>query len=229
MMSMTSRKTARALRQVAVCSLAASNFAIALGFAYMFMFARTLDSSSKVVIAKMHVSDYLLSLLEWLPALLLNGLIAGAVVFWIVRRNPSVRRWSIVAGSCVSAALLSLVVLGHRFVPWTWLDYSTAAVGLVASGYLLFSCSTKEPQAIGMLVSAGLGLLCIAGETGAENARWTSLTAAITELDSTAVPACRERDLHRGQAVIIADAQRGKQRYRFAPSENDLPYCNPKS
>jgi hypothetical protein len=103
------------------------------------------------------------------------------------------------------------------------------AVGLAAGSYLLLSNSMKQPQAIGLVVATGLGLLCVAGETGAKDAGLTGVWAAITQLNPFSVPACRERDLHRGQAVIVTDLLHGKQQYRFKADENDLRSCNPKN
>jgi hypothetical protein len=217
---------ARAIRQIAVCWSAAIQVAVAMGFVYTWLFAYTLDSSSRVV-AKMSTDDFLKSLPEWLPTLSLYALLAGATVFWTARQKPSVRRWAIVAGSFIGAALLASLLLGHRFLPWTWLDYSTEAVGLTVACYLLFSNSLNRPQATGLIVAAGLGLLCIAGQTGAENARWTALSASVVQIDP-ATPVCRERDLERGQAVIVSDPC-GKQQYRFKLGDDNIPYCYPKS
>jgi hypothetical protein len=222
--SNSGEEIARAVAHVAICLSVAIPFAVVMAFAYTLTYSYTLDPSSHVV-DKWSYGDLLKALRHWFPPFLLNGLISGAIVFWITRRKAAgVRRWAIVVGSCIGAVVAARLLPGQHFIPRTSVDYWLEAGGLAVASYLLICNSVDRPHAIGFVVAAGLGILFLAGEAGAENARFTSMVALVHSIDPTS-PVCRESDQESGQSVIVWDPKHRRQLYRHTPSDDSIPYC----
>jgi hypothetical protein len=214
----------RTLTRMATYLAVAGSLALMMSFAYESAKSHFLDPTADVIGA-FTLNDLMLALRHWLPMHLAWWLLGGVGAFLGARRKLSgLPLLAVVLGSCIGADLASRLLPAHFSQPLTWLDYVLLTIGLAAAVFLI-GARGAALNATKLVVATALGLVCIAGVAGIEDASSITLKVLIRTIDPD-TRACPTETLGQGGRLVLGDFKRnGRARYWYEPSNGKTPFC----